>query len=49
MGAGAPLEAQLAIGVVFHHQQIVAHQALGQGFPVGAAVGNLGFWKLGTP
>ena len=33
-----PLEAQLAIRVVFHHQQIVAHQALGQGFTVGAAV-----------
>lgn len=38
-GAGAPFEAQLAVGVVFHHQQIVAHQALRQGFPVGAAVG----------
>ncbi len=34
------LETQLAVGVVFHHQQLVAHQPLGQRLAVGAAVGD---------
>ena len=34
------LEAQLAIGVVFHHQQLVADQSLCQCLAVGTAVGD---------
>ncbi len=39
-GEMLPFEAQLAVGVIFHHQQLVAHQSLGQCLAVGTAIGD---------